>query len=188
MPTLPTPVGMRELHLEGARLTFVQERTLFVVLVDDTIIPFEFVIDGKMVLRLVMGAALAQTASPAIVQKAHDNPSASGPAAVIDAVNAMDLNDDDDIYGTSSPDPLPSTSTVPSAKMRTVIHLSLCDSLPANGPIFDLTFVLVKNGDRFVPERVTETCRGSSEVLGSCLPRCMTCLSAEARLVLAVLY
>jgi cleavage and polyadenylation specificity factor subunit 1 len=128
MPSLPTPVGMRELRLEGARMAFVQERTLFVLLVDGTIIPFEFVVDGKMVSRLVMGAALAQTASPAIVQKAHgehlfvgsmvgpsvllrtasveepvtevDDPSASGPAAVVDAGNAMDLDDDDGVHDT----------------------------------------------------------------------------------------
>ena len=51
-----------------------------------------------------------------------------------------------DIYGTSSPDPLPSASTVPLAKTRTVIHLSLCNSLPTYGPISDLTFALAKNG------------------------------------------
>jgi cleavage and polyadenylation specificity factor subunit 1 len=128
MPSLPTPVGMRELRLEGARMGFVQERTLFIVLVDGTIIPFEFVVDGKMVSRLVMGVALAQTASPTIVLKAHgehlfvgsmvgpsvllrtasveepvteaDDPSASGPAAVVDAGNAMDLDDDDGVHDT----------------------------------------------------------------------------------------
>ncbi|KAF8500474.1 CPSF A subunit region-domain-containing protein [Russula emetica] len=187
MPTLPTPVGMRELHLEGARMAFVEERTLFVVLVDGTIVPFEFVVDGKVVSRLVIGNALAQTASPMVVQKAHGEhlfvgsmvgPSVllrtasveepvtdadmatSGPAAVVDAGNSMDLDDDDDIYGTSSPDPLPSASAAPSAKTRTVIHLSLCDSLPAYGPITDLTFALAKNGDRFVPELVTATGSG----------------------------
>jgi hypothetical protein len=64
-----------------------------------------------------------------------------------------------------------------------VIHLSLCDSLPAYGPITDLTFALAKNGvspvlrylcatmlmkcpvsallqDRFVPELVTATGSG----------------------------
>jgi cleavage and polyadenylation specificity factor subunit 1 len=197
MPTLPTPVGTHELRLEGARMAFVQERSLFVVLVDGTIIPFEFVVDGKVVSRLIMGTALAQTAPPAVVQKVHgehlfigsmvgpsvllrtasveepvtdaDDMATSGPAAVVDAGNAMDLDDDDgatstrmassitnesiftDIYGTSSPDPLPSASTVPSAKTRTVIHLSLCDSLPAYGPISDLTFALAKNGVSPVP-------------------------------------
>jgi cleavage and polyadenylation specificity factor subunit 1 len=128
MPTLPTPVGMRELRLEGARMAFVDERTLFVVLVDGTIIPFEFIVDGKMVSRLVIGTALAQTASPTIVRKVHaehlfvgsmvgpsvllrtasveepvtdaDDPAASGPAAVVDAGNAMDLDDDDGLHDT----------------------------------------------------------------------------------------
>ncbi|KAH8992719.1 CPSF A subunit region-domain-containing protein [Lactarius akahatsu] len=192
MPTLSTPAGMRELRLEGARMAFVEERTLFVVLVDGTIIPIEFVVDGKVVSRLVTGAALAKTAPPTVVRKVHrehlfvgstvgpsallrtasveepvidsDEMATSGPAAVVDAGNAMDLDDDDDIYGTSSPDPLPSTSAAPSAKTRTVIHLSLCDSLPAYGPISDLTFALAKNGDRFVPELVTAT--GSNSLGG----------------------
>jgi len=193
MPTLPTPVDMRDLRLEGARMAFVEERTLFVVLVDGTIVPFEFVVDGKMVSRLVMGTALAQTAPPTVVRKVHgehlfvgstvgpsvllraasveepvtdaDDMATSGPAAVVDAGNSMDLDDDDgvtapralhrrslmspfftDIYGTSSPDPLPSASTAPSVKTRSVIHLSLCDSLPAYGPISDLAFALAKNG------------------------------------------
>jgi cleavage and polyadenylation specificity factor subunit 1 len=123
MPTLPTPVGMRDLCLEGARMAFVEERTLFVVLSDSTIVPFEFVVDGKVVSRLVIGTALAQTAPPSVVRKVHgehlfvgsmvgpsvllrttsveepvtdaDDMAASGPAAVVDSGNAMDLDDVD---------------------------------------------------------------------------------------------
>jgi cleavage and polyadenylation specificity factor subunit 1 len=36
-----------------------------------------------------------------------------------------------------------------SKKMRTVIHLSLRDSLPAYGPIATMTFSLAKNGVGF---------------------------------------
>src|SRR6202012_3502014 len=38
IPTLTTLAGMREMCLEGARMAFVEERTLFV---DSTIIPIE---------------------------------------------------------------------------------------------------------------------------------------------------
>ena len=128
MPTLPTPVGMRELRLEGARMAFAEERTLFVVLEDGTIFPFEFVVDGKVVSRLVIGKALAQTASPMVVRKVHgehlfvgsmvgpsvllraasveepvteaDDMGSSGPAAVVDAGNSMDLDDDDGVTST----------------------------------------------------------------------------------------
>lgn len=31
-------------------------------------------------------------------------------------------------------------------RTRSVIHLSLCDSLPAYGPIADMTFSLAKSG------------------------------------------
>lgn len=34
----------------------------------------------------------------------------------------------------------------PTKNKRTVVHLSLCDSLPAYGPIADMTFSLAKNG------------------------------------------
>jgi len=34
----------------------------------------------------------------------------------------------------------------PSRRTRTVIQLSLCDSLPAYGPIADMTFSLARNG------------------------------------------
>ena len=44
MPTLLMLVDMRELCLKGARMAFVEERTLFVVLVDGTIVPSEFVV------------------------------------------------------------------------------------------------------------------------------------------------
>ena len=128
MPTLPMPVGMHELRLEGARMAFVEERTLFVVLVDGTIYPFEFVVDGKVVSRLVIGTALAQTTPPTVVRKVHgehlfvgstvgpsvllraasveepvtdaDDMATSGPAAVVDAGNAMDLDDDDGVTQT----------------------------------------------------------------------------------------
>ncbi len=130
MPTLATPAGMRELRLEGARMAFVEERTLFVVLVDGTIIPIEFVVDGKIVSRLVAGAALAQTAPPTVVRKVHrehlfvasivgpsallrtasveepitnpDEMATSGPAAVVDAGSAMDLDDDDGMFNPST--------------------------------------------------------------------------------------
>lgn len=32
------------------------------------------------------------------------------------------------------------------AETRTVIHLSLCDSIPAHGPIHSMAFALTKNG------------------------------------------
>ena len=123
MPTLSTPVSMRDLRLEGARMAFVEERTLFVVLLDGTIVPFEFVVDGKVVSRLIIGTALAQMAPPSVVRKVHgehlfigsmvgpsvllrttsieepvtdgDDVVTSGLAAVVDSGSAMDLDDDD---------------------------------------------------------------------------------------------
>ena len=62
-----------------------------------------------------------------------------------------------DLYGDSSGPSGPTTGgTVngksgPAKKTRSVIHLSVCDSLPAYGPIADMTFSLAKNGVRSPP-------------------------------------
>ncbi|KAF8886806.1 CPSF A subunit region-domain-containing protein [Infundibulicybe gibba] len=88
------------------------------------------------------------------------------PATIVQTGNAMDIDDDDDdIYGTSKITE-PATNGQPDMKggaknTRTVIHLSLCDSLPAYGPIADMAFSLARNGDRPVPELVAATGAGS---------------------------
>lgn len=94
-------------------------------------------------------------------------------AAVVEHHNAMDLDDDDgkqsclvnylglkfaptDLYGTSKVDDEPAQGSTTGAgtllKKRTVVHLSLCDSIPAYGPISDITFSLARVGVR--PSRV----------------------------------
>ncbi|KAF8816784.1 hypothetical protein BYT27DRAFT_7181242 [Phlegmacium glaucopus] len=88
----------------------------------------------------------------------------SAPAAVVQG-DSMDFDDDDDIYGSSKvvhssvTNGLTNGHTT-SKKTRTVIHLSLRDSLPAYGPISNMTFSLAKNGDRPVPELVAATGSG----------------------------
>lgn len=59
----------------------------------------------------------------------------------------------EDIYGVSSkPNLAPTLSgsitEVFAKRTRTVIHLSLKDSIPGHGPITDMTFSLAKNGVR----------------------------------------
>ncbi|KAF4616622.1 hypothetical protein D9613_008890 [Agrocybe pediades] len=74
--------------------------------------------------------------------------------------------EDEDIYGVSAKPAAPTMSNgnqdehAPAKKMRTVIHLSLRDALPAHGPITSMAFSLAKNGDRTVPELVTTTGSG----------------------------
>ncbi|KDQ53751.1 hypothetical protein JAAARDRAFT_136615 [Jaapia argillacea MUCL 33604] len=118
---------------------------------------------------------IGSTAGPSVLMKAarveevvvgdvDDEPSA--PATVVDQKDAMDLDDDDDdIYG-AAPDAAPALNghangVVDSIKTRSVIHLSLCDTIPGHGPISDITFSMAKNGDRFVPELVAATGVGS---------------------------
>ncbi|KAG8216364.1 CPSF A subunit region-domain-containing protein [Butyriboletus roseoflavus] len=83
--------------------------------------------------------------------------------AVVDTKNAMDIDDfdDDDLYGESKPvTKTAANGATPGAyplRTRSVIHISLCDSLPAYGPIADMTFSLSKLGERYVPELVVAT-------------------------------
>ncbi|KAF8880473.1 CPSF A subunit region-domain-containing protein, partial [Gymnopilus junonius] len=90
-------------------------------------------------------------------------------SAVVKDDNDMDYDDEDeDLYGVSSSKNITASAngtpgpgqTVSTKKMRTVIHLSLRDFLPAHGPITSMAFSLAKNGDRPVPELVTTTGSG----------------------------
>ncbi|KAL4078098.1 CPSF A subunit region-domain-containing protein [Scleroderma yunnanense] len=86
------------------------------------------------------------------------------PAAVVDTHIVMDIDDDDDLYGESKTVmQTASNGTVTGgavSRTRSVIHISLCDSLPAYGSISDMTFSLAKIGERHVPELVAATGSG----------------------------
>ncbi|KAJ2917885.1 hypothetical protein MD484_g2498, partial [Candolleomyces efflorescens] len=59
----------RELKLEGSRATFIDDKTLFLILADGTLHTVELVAEGKTVTKLVLGSkALAQTAIPAVIE------------------------------------------------------------------------------------------------------------------------
>lgn len=128
MPTIALAQGSNNLELEGSRMTFVNDKTLFVVLRDGTIYPVDFSVDGKVVSKLSISAPLAQTTTPSIIQKISEEhffvgstvgPSALlramsveeeipddvaeangngavAPAAVVDTVDSMDVDDDDE--------------------------------------------------------------------------------------------
>ncbi|OBZ77259.1 Protein CFT1 [Grifola frondosa] len=198
MPSLTSQEQLRDLQLEGSRSVFVDDTTLLVVLKDGTVYPVELVLDGRLVSRLSMSAALARTTIPAVVRRvqddflfigsivgpsvlmktAHveediiieDDATVSAPAAVVDSVNDMDVDEEDeDLYEKSTITEKPSTNGVTNgftanANKRTVVHLSLCDSLLAYGSISDMAFALARNGDRAVPELVAAT--GSGELEG----------------------
>ncbi|TDL22024.1 hypothetical protein BD410DRAFT_828742 [Rickenella mellea] len=177
----------RDLQLESAKAAFIDERTMFVILQDGAIMPVEIVMDGKMVSKLSMGPALAQSTIPSVVRSVNEGhlfigstagPSIllhtmrveeevprdlrqeSVPAAVVDQPLAMVLDDDEDIYGDAKETNLPALNGHPPVETRSVIHLSLCDSIPAHGSISDMTFSLTRNGDRNVAELVAATGSG----------------------------
>ncbi|EGO29249.1 hypothetical protein SERLADRAFT_445076 [Serpula lacrymans var. lacrymans S7.9] len=183
MPALSGDEASRNISLEGCHAVLVDDRTMFVFLKDGTVYPVELVADGKTVSKLSMAPALAQTTIPSMVRKINedhlflgsivgasvllktvrveeeveDEEKLPAHAAVVDAPTTMDLDDDDDT--------MPSMNGVTHSnniihRTRSVVHLSLCDSLPAYGPISDVTFSLAKLGDRYVPELVAATGSG----------------------------
>ncbi|KLO09211.1 cleavage factor protein [Schizopora paradoxa] len=181
----------RDLSLEGASASFVDEKTFFIVLKDGTVYPVEIIMEGRLVSRLSMGAALAQTTIPttmtsvsvddrrflfvgstvgaSVLLKAfrteeeipEGEKKDDAPAAVVDAAPTIDFDDEDDIYGDiktsqSGPGQL-SNGQSGAVERRSVLHLSMCDSLPAHGPVSDMAFALTRNGDKPIAELITAT-------------------------------
>ncbi|KAJ7130141.1 CPSF A subunit region-domain-containing protein [Mycena epipterygia] len=191
MPPLAPEDQTRNLALEGSRAVFADDRTIFVILKDGTVYPVELVSDGKVVSKLVMAPPLAQTTIPQVARKLNHElifiGSSVGPSVLFKAARVEEeiepdqdadmhavaqvdepmnvYEDDEDIYGPSqTPDPLSNGLTNGSRipkKMRTVTHLSLCDTLEAHGSIADMAFSVAWNGDRPVPELVAATGTGS---------------------------
>ncbi|KAH0581631.1 hypothetical protein H2248_011332 [Termitomyces sp. 'cryptogamus'] len=175
------------IHLEGCHATFVDDRTLFLILKDGTVYPVDIVVEGKVVTKMTMSSALAQTTIPSVIRRITDTHvfigSTVGPSVLLNAAQVeedvdedeemssptafvqmhIDYDDDDDIYGDSEAKE-PATNGHVNGKVakktRTVIRLSECDSLPAYGPIADMTFSLARNGERHVPELVAATGSG----------------------------
>jgi cleavage and polyadenylation specificity factor subunit 1 len=183
LPMAPSAV---DLKLEGSRAIFTDDKTLFLILKEGTLYPIEVQADGKIVTKLSMGAPLAQTAVPCVLEKMEGGHffigSTVGPSvllkasqveeeveeeegtssAVVDQDDDMDLYDDgmysttlnnahflielSDLYGDSKPAAPSASQTAIAKKTRTVLHLSLRDSLPAYGPISSMTFSLTSDG------------------------------------------
>ncbi|KAI6021714.1 CPSF A subunit region-domain-containing protein [Pisolithus microcarpus] len=169
-----------DLTLEGSRLVFM-----------GWIHSVEIVSDGRTVSKLTISPALAQTTipsfacqlsnellfvgstvGPSVLLKTHrvdeelplGTVESDSPAAVVDTHTAMDIDDEDDLYGESravaQATPNGTVSRGPTSRTRSVIHVTLCDSLPAYGPISDLAFSLSKVGERHIPELVAATGSG----------------------------
>jgi cleavage and polyadenylation specificity factor subunit 1 len=103
-------VQKQELKLEGSRATFIDDKTLFLILRDGTLYTVEVVAEGKTVTKLVMGTApLAQTAIPAVIEpirgeREHGHGtghffvgSTVGPSVLLKAAHVEEeYNDEDD--------------------------------------------------------------------------------------------
>ncbi len=136
MQSLNSEDQERDLSLEGAVTSFVDQKTFFIVLKDGTVYPVEIIMDGRIVSRLSMGTALAQTTIPtmmtsvvvderrflfvgstvgaSVLLKAFKTEEEvpqgekkdDAPAAVVDAAPTMDFDDDEGL----SPHSLTSTT------------------------------------------------------------------------------
>ena len=123
LPSLTEEEKTRNLKLEGSYAVFVDDKTLFVLLSDGTVYPVEIHAEGRIVSRLSMGDAVARTAVPTTVRRIEpehlfigstvgpsvllntshveeevqdeDVDMGSAPAAVVDEVNDVDMDDHD---------------------------------------------------------------------------------------------
>lgn len=124
IPSLPLDKDL-DLVLEGSRLVFADEKTVFVFRKDGMVHPIEIISDGRTVSKLVLSPALAQTTIPTVARQLDRGMlfvgSTVGPsvllravrveeevedgeaedtnaalAAVVDTKNAMDIDDFDD--------------------------------------------------------------------------------------------
>ncbi|KAF8191243.1 CPSF A subunit region-domain-containing protein [Pholiota molesta] len=182
LPLLPLPFPDQSLFLEGSRAVFVDDRTFFLILKDGAVYPVEIVVDGKTVSRLTVSPPLAQTAVPSVATNLGADHifigSAVGPSVLLKAAHVeeevednmdaapavvqdddqMEYEDEDEVATTSTKDGQPNGQAAVK-KTRTVIHLSLRDSIPAHGPIASMAFSLART-DRPVPELVAATGAG----------------------------
>lgn len=124
MPSLTPEEQSKDLQIEGARFSFIDERNLYIFGKDGTVYPVEIILDGKTVSRLSMAEPIARSTIPAIVRRVGEDhlfigstvgPSVllktarveedvpdecmdvtSAPATVVTAMDSMDLDDDDE--------------------------------------------------------------------------------------------
>lgn len=138
LPAIPPENQSRILELEGSRSSFVDDKTLFVILRDGTIYPVDIVVDGKTVSKLTMASALAQTTIPSVVKRITKDRilvgSTTGPSVLL---KAMHIKEDVD-------DEMQDLTT--SAVVQTGLEMDLSDddgtfSLFNSQGLFDQTFI-----------------------------------------------
>lgn len=123
LPTLSEDDLKRDLKLEGAHATFIEDKTLYLVLKDGTVYPIEIAAEGRTVSGFSVGAPLARTTIPSVVRRIPEEHlfigSMVGPSvllktgklevdvqdedvdmttvstAAVDSTDAMDFDDDD---------------------------------------------------------------------------------------------
>jgi len=99
IPTIPPEHQPRIIELEGSCSSFVDDKTIFVILKDGAVYPVDMVIDGKTVSKLNMGSALAHTAVPAVVRRITDSllfvGSTVGPSVLLKAAHREEEIDDE---------------------------------------------------------------------------------------------
>lgn len=99
MQAIPPTDAERYIELEGSRASFVDDKTVFVILRDGTVHPIEIIAEGKTVTRLVMAPPLAQTTVPTVVRKLSNEllfvGSTAGPSVLLKAAKVEEEIDED---------------------------------------------------------------------------------------------
>lgn len=88
------------IQLEGCRATFVDDRTLFVIHKNGTVYPVDIVVEGKVVTKMTMSSALAQTTIPNVIRRITDTHvfvgSTVGPSVLLNAAQVEEEIDEDE--------------------------------------------------------------------------------------------
>ncbi|KIJ27344.1 hypothetical protein M422DRAFT_271488 [Sphaerobolus stellatus SS14] len=179
----------RNIPLEASRMTFVDDRNVFIFTPDGSVYPVEIVVEGRIVANIVIAPALARSTIPTVVTDVGSDHifvgSTVGPSMLFKAVRVAvkkedgvasdavsqpkedaDMDLDDDIYGekVDAPENNADGTTNTHVETHTIARLAPRDSLREYGPINDMVFGLYNDGDRYTPELVT--CTGTEHLGG----------------------
>ncbi|KDQ18770.1 hypothetical protein BOTBODRAFT_28276 [Botryobasidium botryosum FD-172 SS1] len=181
----PQPFALdgAQLTLEGSHLVFVDDRTMLLFLPDGAVCPVDLMVDGRTVSSMAFGEPLARTTSASALCLVDEGyvfvGSTTGPSTLLkvsrhaveskdlpslpkESLEGMDMDLDEDLYGNTMFMDEPSAISGGNmlGETKSLLKLTISDSLHGHGSIADMTYVVNQEGDRPAPELVA--CTGSS--------------------------
>ncbi|KAG8922734.1 mRNA cleavage and polyadenylation factor subunit [Tulasnella sp. 418] len=167
------------LALEGSQMVFVDDSSIILFLADGDIRNVKIHLEGRSISKLELTDPVAYSTLPSTVTTWESKflfvGSTGGPSMLLKAVQVEklvekvdepapvedDMELDEDIYGDIATQPAASGTNGPTIEKTIVLQLSVCDTIPGNGSISDMTFGIDYQDETLVPELVA--CTGVGE-------------------------